>query len=105
MSMYNDIAWQAKGNKERCEKQFTDSCELCSQIPSRSLVFLVGLDQKKSGTEHTPTNQMDPWDRMAEEMMANFFGSGHPIFRASSSFERGELRSKGGVQEVKTLQW
>ena len=28
--------------------------------------------------------------------MANFLGSGHPIFRASSAFERGELRSKGG---------
>ena len=25
-----------------------------------------------------------------------FSGSGHPIFRASSAFERGELRSKGG---------
>ena len=28
--------------------------------------------------------------------MANFSGSGHPLFRASSAFERGELRSKGG---------
>ena len=28
-------------------------------------------------------------------MMANFSGSGHPLFRASSAFERGELRSKG----------
>ena len=28
--------------------------------------------------------------------MANFSGSGHPIFRASSAFERGELRSKEG---------
>ena len=33
---------------------------------------------------------------MVEEMMANFSGSGHPLFRASSAFERGELRSKGG---------
>ena len=29
-------------------------------------------------------------------MMANFSGSGHPIFRASSAFARGEVRSKGG---------
>ena len=28
--------------------------------------------------------------------MANFSGCGHPIFRASSAFERGELRSKEG---------
>ena len=26
--------------------------------------------------------------------MANFSGSGHPVFRASSAFEKGELRSK-----------
>ena len=28
-------------------------------------------------------------------MVANFSGTGHPIFRASSAFERGESRSKG----------
>ena len=28
--------------------------------------------------------------------MANFSGSGDPIFRASSALERGDLRSKGG---------
>ena len=28
--------------------------------------------------------------------MVNFSESGHPIFRASSAFGRGELRSKGG---------
>ena len=28
--------------------------------------------------------------------MANFSDSGHPIFRASSAFERGDLRSRGG---------
>ena len=38
---------------------------------------------------------------MAEEMMANFSESGHPIFRASSALERGELRSKGeGKQSI-----
>ena len=36
------------------------------------------------------------WDQTAQNMMANFSGSGQPIFRASSAFERGELRSKGG---------
>ena len=29
-------------------------------------------------------------------MMLNFSDSDHPIFRAFSAFERGELRSKGG---------
>ena len=35
------------------------------------------------------------------EMMENFFRSGHTIFRASSGFERGELRSKGEGKKSK----
>ena len=34
------------------------------------------------------------WDKTAERMMLNFAESGHPILRASSALERGELRSK-----------
>ena len=52
-----------------------------------------GLDQKRSGTELTVTNKVDlgiEW----HEMMGNFCRSGHPIFRPSSAFEGGELRSK-----------
>ena len=39
MSIYNDIAWQEKGN--------TDSYELFSQIPSRSFVFLGAWIRRK----------------------------------------------------------
>ena len=34
-------------------------------------------------------------------MMLNFAESGHPVFRASSALERGELKSKG--KGVKTI--
>ena len=34
-------------------------------------------------------------------MMLNFAESGHPVFRASSTLERGELKSKG--KGVKTI--
>ena len=34
-------------------------------------------------------------------MMLNFAESGHPVFRASSALERGELKSKGkGVNSI-----
>ena len=54
----------------------------------------LGLDQKRSGTEHIhkPNGK---WDRVAEDMMLNFSESGHSIFRASSALERGDLKSKG----------
>ena len=46
------------------------------------------------------TNRME-WDEAAEGMMLNFAESGHPVFRASSALERGELKSKG--KGVKTI--
>ena len=90
MSMYNDIAWGEKGNIERCEYN------------SKTAFLGRGTEKKRYGTY---TDKPDrSWDRMAEEMMLNFSDSGHPIFCASSAFERGELRSKGAWQEVHTLQ-
>ena len=52
------------------------------------------LDQKRNGAEATPTNPDGSWNHTAEKMMVNFSESGHPIFRASSAFKRGELRSE-----------
>ena len=52
------------------------------------------LDQKRNG-KRTYTDKPDgSWDQTAQKMMAHVSGSG--TFRASSAFERGELRSKGG---------
>ena len=43
----------------------------------------------------TYSNKPDgDWDKTAERTMLNFSESGHPIFRATSALERGELRSK-----------
>ena len=60
---------------------------LCSQIPSRSLVFLGAWIRRKVVPDGS-------WNQSAESMMANFSGSGHPMFRASTAFERGELKGK-----------
>ena len=56
------------------------------------------LGQKRNGTEPTLTNQDGAWDKTAEQMMLNFAGTSHPIFRASSALERGEIRSKAKVR-------
>ena len=52
------------------------------------------LDQKRIGTELTLISLMEFGDKTAEKMVLNSAGSGHPIFRATSAVERGELRSK-----------
>ena len=73
--------------------QFTDS--FARKFPRGHWSFLEpGAEKKWYGTYTDKPDES--WDRMAEEMMLNFSDSDHPIFRAFSAFERGELRSKGG---------
>ena len=88
--MYIDIEWKAKGNKEHCTV-----ANYARKFHRGHWSFLgLGSEEKWNATN---TDKPDgSWDRMAEEMMLNFSGSCHPIFRASSAFERGESRSKGG---------
>ena len=95
MSMYNDIAWQEEGNKERCEYNSQTVANSVRIFPRGHWSFLgLGSEEKWYGTY---TDKPDgSWDQTAQKMMANFSGSGHPVFRASSAFERGELRSEGG---------
>ena len=95
MSMYNDIAWGEKGSTERFEYNPQTVSEKARKFPRCHWSFLEpGSEKKWYGTS---TDKPDgSWDRMAEEMMLNFSDSDHPIFRAFSACERGELRSKGG---------
>ena len=93
MSMYTDIAWQEKGNKERCEYNSQTVANYACKFPRGYWSFLrPGSEKKWCGTFTGRTD--GSWDQIAENMMMNFSESGHPIFRASSAFERGELKSK-----------
>ena len=94
MSIFNDIVWDANRNKEQCAHNSPTVAKICSKIPSRSLVMLgPGSEKKWYGTY---TDKPDgSWDEIAENMMTNFSDFGHPIFRASGAFERGQWRSKG----------
>ena len=91
MTLYGSL----EGNKELCEYNSQPVANY-----ARNSLAVIGLswvlDQKKKWYG-TYTDKPDgSWDRMTEEMMANFSRSGHPIFLASSAFERGELRGNGG---------
>ena len=86
MSMYNDIAWQEKGNTERCKYDSQSAANYARKFPRGHWSFLeLGSEKKWYGTY---TDKPDgSWDRTAENMMWNFSESGHPIFRAFSAFE------------------
>ena len=54
------------------------------------------LDQKKKWYSIYNERPRGEWDRVAELMMITFRESGQPVFRATSPFSRGTLKSKGG---------
>ena len=99
MSVYNDNVWQAKRNKEQCEHKSLTVADYARKFPRGHWSFLgPGSEEKWDGTY--TDNPDRSWDRMAEEMMANFSGSGHPRFRVTSAFERGELGCKRGGKKT-----
>ena len=95
MSVYNDIAWGEKGHTERCDFNSHTVADYARKFPRGHWSFLgPGSEEKWYGT---CTNRPDgSWNQSVENMIANFSGSGHTIFRASSASETGKLRSKGG---------
>ena len=95
MSMFNDVSWGSKENKQECES----SAQLVSIYAKRfspgRWSFLGPGSEKKwySTLECKPQGE---WDRVAELMMFQFGESKHPVFRSTSPLPRGVLKSKGG---------
>ena len=96
MSMYNDIVWRQEGNDEICLANCQNVADYAKRFAYGHWSFLgVGSERKWYGNTYKPNGK---WDWVAEDMMLNFSESGHSAFRASSAFERGDLKSKGKGQ-------
>ena len=52
-----------------------------------------GSEKKWSSTEENSPQGI--WDHVADEMLLEFAESGHPIFCATTSLSRGQLKSRG----------
>ena len=93
MSMYNDIVWREEGNTE---KRVTNSAVVSKHargIPCVRWSFLGPGSEQKWYTNCSDKPDGN-WDRTSEMMILQLTTeSGHPIFRASSAFERRNLRS------------
>ena len=63
---------------------------------------LWNLDQRRHLYGTSSDKPDGDWDKTAELMMLTFAESGHPVFRATSTLEGGQLKSKG--KEVYSLQ-
>ena len=77
MSMYNDIHWTKRGNKETCIANALKITEYARRFPQGRWSFLGFGSQKRwyGNHLHKPDGE---WDKTAEGMMLNFAESGHP---------------------------
>ena len=95
MSMYNDIYWGKRGNKEIYIANAHRVSEYARRFMRGHSSFLGPGSEKKWPGSHVckPDGQ---WDEVAENMMINVSESAHPIFRASSALE--EIRKAKGKE-------
>ena len=95
MSMFNDIIWGYKDNETGCIANSTLVSLFAKRFPAGRWSFLgPGSETKWYSTNKE--RQGGKWVRVAELMMIKFGESGHPVFRATSPFSGGMLKSKGG---------
>ena len=94
MSMFNDIACDRKGNKEECLANARVVKVLAKKFGIGQWSFIGPGSAKKwySAEEDSPQGA---WDHIADEMLLEFAESGHLIFRATTPWSRGKLKSKG----------
>ena len=93
------IDWTKRG-KTYCVANALKTTDNARRFTQGHWSFLEPRSEKKwCGTK---VNKLDgEWHKTAEGMMLNFAESGHPVLRASSALERGELKSKGkGVKSM-----
>ena len=95
MSMFNDIIWGSEGNERECSANTTLVSKFAKKNPAGRWSFLGPGSEKKWYSTYIDKPQGE-WDSVAELMMIKFRESGHPLFRATSPFSQGTLKSKGG---------
>ena len=102
MSLYNDSKWRKRVNTEKCETNSVTVANNARRFLLGRWSFLgPGSEKNWYGTYSDKSDGI--WDKTAERMRLNFAESSHPVFRATSALERGELRSKG--KGKKPLNW
>ena len=97
MSMYNDIVWQEKGNKEKCETNSQTVANYARKFTRGHWSFLgPGSEKKWYGTY---TDKHDgSWDQTALKMMAH--QSGHGDFCESAQCLRSRSRSMQRIVQM-----
>ena len=91
--MFNDISCEGKGNEEACVENSKVVSIFAKKFGIGQWSFGPGSDKKWSSMEENIPQGI--WDHIADEMLLKFAESGCPIFRATTPFSSGTLKSKG----------
>ena len=94
MSMFNDICCDRKGNKEECVANAKVVTILARKFGIGQWSF-IGPGSEKKWYSMEEDRPQGAWDNIAEEQLLEFAKRGHPTFRATTPFSRGNLKSRG----------
>ena len=92
--MFNDISCGTKDNEE----EFLANARLVSLFARRfgkGQWSFIGPGSEKMWYSVSGDSPQGIWDEIAQRMLLEFAESGCPIFRASTSLSKGQLKSKG----------
>ena len=96
MSMFNDISCGSRDNEKECGSNAQLVSLHAKRFGAGQRSFL-GLGSEKKWYSISEDSSQGEWGKM-EKMTSKLAESGHPIFRATSPFSRGQLKSKGHGQ-------
>ena len=94
MSMFNDISCGSKENETECLEN-AKLVYLYARRFGKGQWSFIGLGSEKKWYSISEDSPQGIWDKFAERMLLEFAESGCPIFRATTPFSRGQLKSKG----------
>ena len=93
MSKFNDISCDRKDHKDECLKNAESVKVLARSFGIGQWSFIgPGSEKKWYSSENSPQGA---WENIAEKMLLEFAESGHLVFRATTPWSRGALKSKG----------
>ena len=95
MSMFNDISWASKENKQECESR-AQLVSIYAKRFSQGRWSFLGPGSEKKWCSTLECQPQGEWDRSAELIVFKFGEGKHPVFRSTSPLSRGVLKSKIG---------
>ena len=99
--MFNDISCDRNDNKDECLKNANYVKTFAGRFGIGQWSFIgPGSEKKWYSSENSPQGA---WDSIADKMLLEFAGSGHPNFPCNDSIVQGSAQKQRARKAVDTL--